>query len=180
MPPTHFEWIDELELPASVDAEIRALLTESFPGWTHYAERSYYKQIGARRLLARQGPRLVGHLALVHRAVGLSDGPAMILGVVDLCVASAQRGQGHAAALLAEVTRLGRAHGAEFVVLFADDPRAYLRAGFETRPGLVRWLKIHEHETLGVADERVDELMVRALGARPWPEGRLDLLGHLF
>ncbi len=43
------------------------------------------------------------------------------------------------------------------------------------------WVKIHEHATLGLARAQdTNALMVKATGQRAWPEGELDLLGHLF
>ena len=42
-------------------------------------------------------------------------------------------------------------------------------------------LKIDEHRTLGVATaEDTGALMVKQIGSRPWPDGVVDLLGHLF
>jgi hypothetical protein len=43
------------------------------------------------------------------------------------------------------------------------------------------WVKIHDHATLGIA-RRADPgaMMVKATGEQAWPEGDVDLLGHLF
>jgi hypothetical protein len=42
-------------------------------------------------------------------------------------------------------------------------------------------VKIDDHVTLGLA-QQVDPgvMMVKAVGHRTWPEGEVDLLGHLF
>jgi hypothetical protein len=43
------------------------------------------------------------------------------------------------------------------------------------------WLKIDEHRTLGLATAQdTGALMVKKIGPRPWPEGDVDLLGHVF
>lgn len=43
------------------------------------------------------------------------------------------------------------------------------------------WLKIDEHQTLGIANEALPTaLMIKALTSEPWRPGVLDLLGYLF
>jgi hypothetical protein len=42
-------------------------------------------------------------------------------------------------------------------------------------------MRIDEHVTLGLARrEDPGVMMVKALGEQPWPDGDVDLLGHLF
>jgi nanoRNase/pAp phosphatase (c-di-AMP/oligoRNAs hydrolase) len=42
-------------------------------------------------------------------------------------------------------------------------------------------LKIHDHTTLGlVRAADTSALMVKVIGQQAWPEGEVDLLGHLF
>lgn len=55
------------------------------------------------------------------------------------------------------------------------------------RPGWARvanrcsWLRISDHVTLGLAGpEDTGALMVKATGAQAWPDGDVDLPGHLF
>jgi hypothetical protein len=41
--------------------------------------------------------------------------------------------------------------------------------------------KINDHTTLGLATaEDTGALMVKKIGQRAWPDGEVDLLGHLF
>jgi predicted acetyltransferase len=102
-------------------------------------------------------------------------------GVVDLCVAEGQRSRGLAGTLLAEVTDLARSCGMAFVVLFADDDRLYARNGWARVTNRCSWLRINDHVTLGLAGpEDTGVMMVKAVGEQPWPEGDVDLLGHLF
>ncbi|HSG88948.1 MAG TPA: GNAT family N-acetyltransferase [Pseudomonadales bacterium] len=172
--------VDDFRLSPDQHAELRALLGRCFPDEDYMRTRSYYKQLSTRRLLARDGDLLVGHLGLEHRAMRLPTGPAQVFGVVDVAVLPERQGQGIASRLLEQVEALGRTHGIEFVVLFASDDRLYARNGYRHPANELSWLMIHEHETLGVAREPVEELRVKALGDRPWPDGHVDLLGHLF
>jgi hypothetical protein len=69
----------------------------------------------------------------------------------------------------------------DFIILFADDSRLYDRNGWARAANPCTWLKINGHRTLGLAiTQDTDALMVKAIGARAWPEGDVDLLGHLF
>jgi hypothetical protein len=82
--------------------------------------------------------------------------------------------------LLAEVSEFARARGMDFVILFADDGRLYARNGWAAVPNRCSWLKIHEHTTLGLAPAAdTGVMMVKAVGERAWPDGDVDMLGHL-
>jgi predicted N-acetyltransferase YhbS len=175
----HVVQIDELEIDPALDARIVALLRASFPDVA--LDRRYYKLPPRFRLLALDGEVLAGHVGVDARVVGTEEGPVRVFGVVDLCVARSHRSRGLGADLLARVEALARQARADFVVLFADDHRVYLRNGFVRAENLCRWTMIHEHRTLGVKEAPLDDcLMVKAVGARAWPSGTVDLLGHVF
>ena len=171
--------VDELEIDEALDARLLALLRESFPDFA--LDRSYYKLPPRFRLLAMEGEELAGHVGIDARVVGTDEGPARVFGVVDLCVAAAHRSKGVGTALLERAEALAREARADFVVLFADDHRVYLRNGFVRAENLCRWTMLHEHRTLGVKEAPLDDcLMVKAVGERAWPRGTIDLLGHVF
>ena len=78
-------------------------------------------------------------------------------------------------------TRLPADTGMAFVVLFADDDRLYARNGWARVTNRCSWVRIHDHATLGIArQEDTGAMMVKAIGEQAWPEGDVDLLGHLF
>ena len=174
------ELVDSFRIDEATDRKIRMLLDACFPGWSHHRIRSYLKQLPSRRLLTWDDDALVGQAGLEHRVVALDGAPATIFGIVDLCVVAEQRGRGIATRMLDRIEGLGREQGVEFMLLFADDDRLYRACGYAKRPARVRWLKIHEHESIGLGEESVDELMVKALGDRDWSPTCVDLLGHLF
>lgn len=178
--PMDFRLVDESGLGSAQGEAVRQLLAASFPEWEFTRHRRYFKQIPARRLLALDGDTLLGQLALEHRAIGTATGPATIFGIIDLCVEPHARGMGIASRMLEQVEQLGNAHGIEFLMLFATDGRLYGRHGYERASNPLRWLRIDEHMTLGIGEEPVDELMIKPLTTRPWPEGTVDLLGYLF
>lgn len=175
-----FNLVDEYSLDARLREEIRRLLSVSFPQASYTRTRTYLKQFPPRRLLASEAGQLVGHLGLEHRAIGTASGPQEILGMVDVCVSAPWRGRGVASQMLAWVESLARANRIPFLVLFAEKHRVYERNGFHHASNPLRWTKIHEHQTIGIAEEALAELMVKAVGAAPWPDGTIDLLGHQF
>jgi hypothetical protein len=68
-----------------------------------------------------------------------------------------------------------------FIVLFADDDRLYARNGWVRVTNRCSWVRIDEHVTLGLARHAATgAMMVKALGEHVWPDGEVDLLGHLF
>ena len=69
-------------------------------------------------------------------------------------------------------------HQIEFLLLFAADSRLYERNGYQREPNTLRWVKIHEHKIIGIGEEPLEELMVKRVTGRSWPEGTVDLLGH--
>jgi GNAT superfamily N-acetyltransferase len=171
-------WRAEHKITTQQHLAIQALLQESFPD---YPQRSYYKQLPQSRLLAWRGDELVAHLGVEHRVIRDGDEASMrILGVIDLCVAEPARSQGLGRRLLDQFESLARSSGVDATLLFADDPRLYLTAGYETVSNPVRWLMINEHETIGIGERPVEGLMVKMIGDRGWQPGLVDLLGYLF
>jgi len=68
-----------------------------------------------------------------------------------------------------------------FIVLFADDDRLYARNGWAGVTNRCSWVRIDEHVTLGLARHAdTGAMMVKALGEHAWPDGEVDVLGHLF
>jgi GNAT superfamily N-acetyltransferase len=167
----------EHAITAPVHAKIHTVLDACFPG---YPARSYFKQLPHFRCLGWSRRELVAHMGVEHRMINNGGSALQIFGVVDLCVAASARSRGHARRLLDELEELGRRSEVDAVVLFADDPRLYLAAGYRRAPGTVKWLMVNEHQSIGIAERPVEELMVKMLNEKPWNPGAVDLLGHLF
>jgi GNAT superfamily N-acetyltransferase len=172
--------IEEFRVTPDVREQIRMLLHEGFPDAAFARSRTYLKQLPPRRMLAWDGRELLGHMGVEHRIVALPTGPAPVFGVIDLCVRADARGRGVASAMLRRVEELAGTCGVEFVLLFTRDDRLYRKHGYHPAGNRLRWLMIDEHETLGIADEALEELRVKAIGQREWVEGAVDLLGYQF
>jgi len=176
--PTTISRVAEAEIPADLAHQLQALMQMCFPG---YPSRTYFKLPPHFRYLAMAGAELAGQVGVEMRIVRVGSNVLRTFGVVDLCVRGSERSHGLAGRLLAEVTELARCCGMDFVILFADDDRLYTRNGWTRAANPCSWLKISDHTTLGLATaEDTGALMVKKIGQRTWPDGEVDLLGHLF
>ena len=170
--------VAEAEIGPDVRQQVQALLQRCFPG---FPSRTYFKLPPHFRYLAMAHGTLVGQMGAELRVIRVGSEVVRTFGVVDLCVTQGDRSHGLAARLLTEVTELARSCGMDFVILFADDDRVYARNGWARAGNRCTWVKIHEHTTLGLARAAdTGALMVKATGQRDWPEGEVDLLGHVF
>jgi GNAT superfamily N-acetyltransferase len=170
--------VAEAEIPADLMRQAQALLQVCFPG---YPSRAYFKLPPHFRYLAMAGGELVGQAGVELRVIRIGSNVLRTFGVVDLCVRGSERSRGLAGQLLAEVTELARSCRMDFVILFADDDRLYTRNGWARAANPCSWLKIDDHTTLGLATAQdTGALMVKKTGQHAWPEGEVDLLGHLF
>ena len=68
----------------------------------------------------------------------------------------------------------------DFVFLIADTPNLYAKHGFKLVPNVCSWLRIEEHKNYGIGQEQIDDIMVKQIGSKKWPEGPIDLLGYMF
>jgi GNAT superfamily N-acetyltransferase len=176
--PATISRVAEAEIPADLMHQVQALMQMCFPG---YPSRAYFKLPPHFRYLAMAGNELAGQVGVELRVIRIGCTVLRTFGVVDLCVRGSERSRGLAGRLLAEVTELARSCGMDFVVLFADDDRLYTRNGWARAANPCSWLKIDNHTTLGVATaEDTGALMVKKIGPADWPDGVVDLLGHLF
>jgi GNAT superfamily N-acetyltransferase len=169
--------VAEAEIGADLRQQVQALLQASF---TEYPSRSYFKLPPHFRYLAMSEGELAAQMGVELRVIRVGGDVVRTFGVVDLCVSESKRARGLAGQLLAELTEYARSCGMDFIILFADDSRLYDRNGWVRAGNPCSWVKIHDHRTLGLAKaEDTGALMVKAIGEQPWPEGEVDLLGHV-
>ena len=175
-----YELIDEFRISASLHEQIRCLLQVCFPDASYLHERTYSKQRPQRRLLVWSAGILVGHSGIEHRTIHLQTGPAIIFGLIEVCVDAEYRGAGIASGMLEYIERLGRQHEVDFLMVFATDRRLYEQNGFRAPGNPLRWFADHDQHTPEGEEQSPEELMIKELGERDWPEGLVDLLGGQF
>ena len=160
------------------DEAIANLLDACFDG--AHGRRPSFNQILHERLLAWSGSDLLGHVGMDYRVVRVGEAIVPVVGIVDLCVAPGARRQGIGAALLQGAEE--RARGQSFALAMADDPRLYQESGYSLLHAAdVTFLAIDELRCHGVIRRDLSEVfMVKRLTFDAWPDGPIDLLGHLF
>lgn len=172
------ERLEEYQLTTTVREQIAALLKE---GFGVYPEgRTFYKQLPGFRYLVWDGAVLLGHLAAEFRIVNVGGELLPIFGVADLCVTPSRQQERIATQMLAELENLAQDTVVEFILLTGSEPNVYQGMGFERLERSCRWLLINNLSTLGVIRRSVNNIMIKCLGDRPWPEGEIDFLGHIF
>lgn len=173
------ERLEEYQIGAEKTKAIYRLLGSSFPDYP--AERIYFRQVPNFRYLAWNRSDLVGHLGVDFRIMNNDGQRIRTFGVVDLCVGQPFRHRGVAARLLDTLECEGRAHGIDFVVLWAQDRDFYEKRGFVSVENPCRWLLIQQDHSYGLVHRKVAEgLMILRLGNKNWRPGTLDFLGHIF
>ncbi|PSB52095.1 GNAT family N-acetyltransferase [Chamaesiphon polymorphus] len=173
------EIIPEYEISDDTHKLINQLLVESFPDYP--LDRSYYKLLPQFRYLVWADNNLVAQVGIEHRVITNNGHPVRIFGVIDLCVALSYRSQKIATKLLQQIAELGNMGKIDFLVLFADDSRLYVENGYHKVTNICRWMKVDEHQIIGIGEESMaDCMMVKKLGEKKWQDGIVDLLGYLF
>ncbi|WP_064094011.1 GNAT family N-acetyltransferase [Rossellomorea aquimaris] len=174
--------IFEMDIHDGMKEEIQSLLSECFQP-DYPTSRIYYKQLPHARVLAlNEEGVLVGHAGLDYRVMNVNDTPVRVLGIIDLCVAPRYRSQGIGSRILLEVESFCQNRKVDFLLLFADQKGLYERNGFSSAHNKCRWLKINDQNqtTIGIGYEYIEELMIKEVGEREWPNGDLDFLGYLY
>lgn len=172
------EVVTEVDLEPADFQEVADLLTLSFGEGA--VESLMSRPLPTFRLLCKNKEGLIGHLAAEHRRVRTGRVYQTVLGVSDICIHPDWQGQGLGAKLINTLQAFGRKRGISFLLSFADNPAFYEACGFEKKRLSCRWVFIHQGVTMGVLDRTLDGVMIKAVGAEVWPEGELDLLGHIF
>ncbi|MBA3428057.1 MAG: GNAT family N-acetyltransferase [Actinobacteria bacterium] len=169
----------EPEVDGDLEAQLQSLLRRCFSG---YPVRSYFKVPPHFRYVATSRGSVVAQMGVELRMFRVGDEVVRVFGVVDLCVDEGRRSQGLASRLLRGLIQVADGKRVDFVVLFAHDDRLYVRNGWVHVANRCTWVKIDSHRTLGLAtnESLADVMMVKAVGSRQWPDGDIDLLGHVF
>jgi GNAT superfamily N-acetyltransferase len=171
--------INEYDIDTKLENDILNLLIESFPE-AYQKDRIYFKQMPHFRYLAFDEETLIGQAGLDYRVMNLNGTAIKVLGIIDICIKEEYRGKGIGSKLLAAIEEFSIAHKLDFLLLFTDLQTFYANSGFVSAKNICKWTKINEHETLGIGEEEVKELMIKKVGSKVWEDGRLDMLGYLY
>ena len=173
------EYIREPAVSERVDAELRELISGCFtqPSNAFFRERRYAHEMPLHRYLLRDSrERLVAHVAVHEKRVGVGDVDIIIGGIAEVCVHETQRGRGVARQLLDEAHRGLVLEGINFALLFGE-MRLYASSGYQPLAAVIRRLDIATQRFESAPSQLA---LYKPLSERPWPEGAVDLRGPMF
>lgn len=172
------ERIPEWALTTADEASLVELLARAFD--TDYGGRSFFQQRHHLRLVIREDNAVVGHMALLWRAVRLEGRLVTVAGLAEVATDPERRGKGIATTLLKAAIAEARVSPAEFLLLFGTAP-LYAGAGFHKAGNRLIHLGLRDAVTGALHREPAETLMVLPLRGGAWDEtAELDLLGHIF
>jgi predicted acetyltransferase len=169
----------EYQVNSNERQQVNKILEQCFP--EYYVNREYFKQIPHFRIFIKEEDTIIGKLAIDYRIMSLNDQPIRVWGIIDVCVLPEKRGHNLSSILLKKAEKVATENGLDFLLLFADNPKLYLNNGYvKCLENEIHWLKINEHEMLGLGKEVIPELMIKKIGNKEWEAGKLDMMGYLY
>lgn len=173
-----FSRIEECNLTVRHDLAIAALIKAIYP--VDFGGRSFMHQRHHFRLLAHQEAELVGHVAVLFRAVRLGDALIDVMGLAEVATARSHRKRGIASKLVDMAVSAAKQSTAEFVLLFGTE-KIYRSAGFVPVNNPVRAVRLPENRSGDARDCGPQPLMVLQTGSTEWdPIAPVDLVGSIF
>jgi len=175
----HFEYLEDRNVDAALDAELRNLLSTCFTGKINevFHHQRFFSEMPAHRWLARDSEgKLVAHLALHDKTIGTTAGDLRVGGIAEVCVAPSHRGQGLVRRLLTLSDEWMVAQGVPFSTLFGNQG-VYSSSGYRQVDNPLR----HLIPSTGVwREEPLAGFLIKPLGSVAWPSGLIDLRGPKF
>ena len=172
------EYLPDSSVDASLDAELRALLTTCFtkPQDVVFKERRYFVEPYAHRWVIRDAKRSIIAHAGVHDKIVEADGQRFRTGgLAEVCVHPEYRGRGFVKAMLARIHDWLIERKFDFAVLFGE-PYIYQSSGYAEVSNL-----FHDEVTpSGEKCKTQSPAMVRKLADTPWPATEVYLPGPKF
>jgi GNAT superfamily N-acetyltransferase len=172
------EIIADWDVSAADEGQIVRLLARCFD--TDFGGRSYFQQRPHFRMIWREGGQIIGHMAVMMRAIRLNGVLVDVAGLADVATHPDHRGKGIAAALLKSTVAQVRAAQTQYFLLFGT-AALYGAHGFAAALNLMTYIDLRGAVTGAVKTEVPQELRVLPLRGKVWPvDAPVDLLGHLF
>ena len=172
------EYLADSSVDASLDAELRKLLTRCFtkPEDAVFADRRYFREPYPHRWVIRDTKgSIIAHVGVHEKSVEADGRTFRIGGIAEVCVHPEFQGRGFVKAMLACVHDWLNRHEFDFAVLFGN-PRMYGSSGYIQVNNLV-------HDEVSATGQRCTSqgpAMVRQLSHTPWPAGQVYLPGRKF
>ena len=119
-------------------------------------------------------------MGLDYRVVSVGGNAFKVLGIIDFCVAPVHRGRGLGSSMLVYLEGYAKSKMVDFIILISESGSIYLKNGYQNIETEHSWLRLHEHQSHGVASEEIAEFYVKSINKSVWPSGKVDWLGYMF
>ena len=172
------EYLADFSVDASLDAQIRGLLTTCFtkPEDVVFKDRRYFLEPYPHRWVIWDADgSIIAHVGVHEKTVEAEGYTFRVGGIAEVCVHPEFRGRGYVKTLLACVHDWLMRHKFDFAILFGV-PRVYGSSGYVQVNNLV-------HDDVTAAGESCvsqNPAMVRQLSDTPWPAKQVYLPGPKF
>ena len=164
---------------SDLSSKIADLLQRSFEGFPK--GRIFFQQLPSFRIVVAENNTLIGHLAVHHRIISSNGVVFPIFGITDLCVAEMNQNSGIASSMLNYLEELAENSNIDFLMLVSGKNEFYLKRGFQLASNVCCWVMIQNNRSIGLVRRRVENgFMYRSIKDKVWPDGEIDLLGHVF
>lgn len=171
--------IPEYNLSKETVGDIAQLLQRSFEGYP--SGQVFFQQLPSFRLLGMDGDELMAHMSVIHRVIASGGEPFRIFGIGDLCVKKENQHSGLGSSLISHLQDLAKKRGIDFLMLVSESNNFYVKHGFEVAENTCCWLMMQNNRSLGLVRRKLEGgFMYKEVGSKKWPEGEIDLLGHVF
>lgn len=170
------EYVADAAVDASLDSEIRALLTRCFTGpqGAVFHHRRYFSTPYPHRWIVRRGDGgLIAHAGVHEKRIHDGSRVFRVGGVADVCVHPDWQGRGWMKDILREIHAWLRRQGFSFSVLMGDE-RVYRSSGYRPVTNLF-CEDAQQHER-----QRCSAAQILALMDIEWPRGKVTMPGPPF
>ena len=176
LPP--IEYIPDSEVGATLDEELRALLSTCFtvPHNERFKRQRFFSEMPQHRWLIREPGRVIAHMAVHDKSIGTPAGDFAIGGIAEVSVHPDFRSRGIVKQLVAAAHAALARRGVPFAFLFGNRD-VYRSSGYLPVNNPLRFFDPARNEWCVRPDGAA---MVAPLGSTPWPEGEIDLRGPTF
>lgn len=169
----------EPALPPRLNAGILAGLCETFPDDREYfsKQRGWHGSIPEFTLVAREGERLLGHIAVVERVVGVGNDSVKVGGVQNVFVMPEARGTGLSGELMREALAemSARGYGCGLLFCLKALEKVYAPQGWRRVEGR-KVTRRENDESRPLPDNNIT--MYFPLAIQSLPDGDIDLRGN--
>ncbi len=171
--------VPEWQLKSEIQQEIADLLGECFNGYP--VGKTCLHQLPSFRVLGRRPEQLIAHMGVDYRLMNNGGKAIKVMGVSDFCVAMGRRRQQVGSQMLQFLERMADGAGVDFIMLIARDSGWYEQRGFKAVDNYVKWLMLHQGQSLGLGFRRLQgSLLVKPVSGLSWRDAPIDFMGNIF